>query len=75
MPPNFDTFKGIMPVEPVPNNSIKPGAEPFTEEIAQIQALWQELPDAHQVSLILQLADDTMTLREVRELLRLEKGL
>jgi hypothetical protein len=53
LPPNFDTFKGIMgimPVEQVPNNSIEPGAEPFAEEMAQIQALWQELPDAHQVS-------------------------
>ena len=61
MPPNFDTFKGIMPVEPVPNNSIEPSAEPFAEEIAQIQALWQELPDAHQVSLVVQLADAIMS--------------
>jgi hypothetical protein len=61
LPLNFDTFKGIMPVEPEPNNSIEQGVEPFAEEMAQIQALWQELPDAHQVSLVLQLADSIMS--------------
>lgn len=50
-----------MPVEPEPNNSIEQEARPFAEEMAQVQALWQELPDAHQVSLVLQLADTIMT--------------
>ena len=45
-----------MPVEPEPNNSIQQSAEPFAEETAQIQSLWQELPEAHQVALVLQLA-------------------
>lgn len=44
-----------MPVEPEPTNAIEQVAEPFTEEMAQIQALWQELPDAHQVALALKL--------------------
>lgn len=50
-----------MPIEPEPNHSIEQGAEPFAEEMAQIQALWQELPDAYQVSLVLQLADTIMS--------------
>lgn len=44
-----------MPVEPEPTNAIEQVVEPFTEEMAQIQALWQELPDAHQVALALEL--------------------
>lgn len=44
-----------MQVEPEPTNTIEQDAELFTEEMAQIQALWQELPDAHQVALALKL--------------------
>ena len=50
-----------MPVEPEPNNSIEQGAELFAEEIAEIQALWQQLPEEHQVSLVLQLTSDIMS--------------
>ena len=49
-----------MPVEPEPNNSIQQNAEPFAEETAQIQSLWQDLPEAHQVALVLQLASSLM---------------
>ena len=31
-------------------------SEPFEDEIGQIKTLWQELPEAHQVALVLQLA-------------------
>lgn len=44
-----------MQVEPEPTNTIEQDAEPFTEEMAQIQALWQELPDSHRVALALEL--------------------
>lgn len=34
---------------------------PFEAESAQIKALWRELPDAHQVALVLQLASLVMS--------------
>ena len=50
-----------MSVEPTPITSTEVLAEAFSDEMAQIQEIWQALPDAHQVALVLQLADSIMT--------------
>lgn len=49
-----------MQVEPEPITTVEKDAAPFAEEMAQIQTLWQELPDAHQVALVLQLASSLL---------------
>lgn len=49
-----------MSVEPSPTTLTEPISEPFADEAAQIQEIWQALPDAHQVALVLQLADAIM---------------
>ena len=45
-----------MPVEQMNSQT----AQPFEEEIAQIETLWRQLPETHQVSLVLRLADGIM---------------
>jgi hypothetical protein len=49
-----------MPVEPAPHTFSEDVVAPHEDEVAQIHAIWQELPDTHQVALVLQLADSIM---------------
>lgn len=44
-----------MPVEQDENELLEQAAPTYEQEIAQIKALWQELPEAHQVALALTL--------------------
>lgn len=50
-----------MPVEKEATQSVGNSADPNLEKAAQIKGLWQELPDEHQVSLVLQLTSDIMS--------------
>ncbi len=58
---DFDILTGIMPVEPVPHPFSEDVEASHENEVAQIHAIWRELPDTHQVALVLQLADSIMT--------------
>ena len=49
-----------MSIEQDALNSAPQVTESHTEEMAQMQALWESLPEEHQVSLVLQFVDNIM---------------